>query len=144
MSTATHHVGAENKLNNVDHWTYSAKGCPTCSFSATDNEMLVGVPGVEYPWVWDGEAICSIVGVFYGNGSGGNLPGCLVPATEDTDDQGFNGGIFRELFKMTLSDSAGDSFDGRAIDEYTVTPGTNTCFWTGSGLTQNPGVNRLY
>lgn len=29
MNAARHHVGAENKLNNVDHWTYSASGCPT-------------------------------------------------------------------------------------------------------------------
>jgi hypothetical protein len=79
MSVATHHVGAENKLNNVDHWTYSANGCPSCYFSATDNEQIVGVPGVNYPWDWDGIAICSIVGQFFGNGSGGSFPGCLVP-----------------------------------------------------------------
>jgi hypothetical protein len=41
---------------------------------------------------------------------------------------------------MTVSDSAGDNFDGQATEEYTVTPGTNTCWWSGSGLVQNPGV----
>ncbi len=42
---------------------------------------------------------------------------------------------------MTVSDSAGDNFDGHAIEEYTVTPGTNACWWPNSGLTQNPGVS---
>jgi len=73
MNTATHHVGAENKLNNVDHWSYSANGCPTCYFSVTDNEQIVGVPGVVYPWNWDGTAICSVVGGFYGTGGGGGV-----------------------------------------------------------------------
>ena len=141
MNLATHHVGAENKLNNVDHWTYSANGCPICYFSASDNESLVGVPGVIYPWEWDGQAICSIVGPFYNGGGGGSLPGCLVPSTETTDDQGFDGGIYRELFVMTVSDSAGDNFDGHAVEEYTVTPGTNACWWPNSGLTQNPSVS---
>src|ERR1700688_445425 len=140
MLAATHHVGAENKLNNVDHWTYSPNGCANCSFSATDNEMLLGVSGAEYPWVWDGEAICSIVGVFYGHGSGGNLPGCLVPATEATADKGFSGAISRELFQQTLSASAVDSFDNHLVQEYTVTPGTNSCWWINSGLAENPGV----
>ena len=141
MSSATHHVGAENELNNVWHTTYSANGCPSCYFSATNNAQIVGVPGDNYPWNWDGVAICSIAGTFFGSGSGGSLPGCLVPATETTDDQGFYGSIYRELFVMTLSDSAGDNFNGHAIEEYTVTPGTNTCWWNGSGLAQTPGVS---
>lgn len=140
MSSATHHVGAENKLNNVDHWTYSANGCPTCYFSASNNEQLVGVPGVDYPWTWESEAICSIVGGFFGDGGGGSLPGCLVPSTEETDDIGWNGGIDREQFDMTLSDTAADSFDNHYVQEYTVTPGTNACWWSTSGLVQNPGT----
>jgi hypothetical protein len=141
MNAATHHVGAENKLNNVDHWTYSANGCPTCYFSATNNEQIVGVPGVVYPWVWDGQAICSMVGSFFNGGGSGSITGCLAPSTEATDDQGFNGSIFRELFKMTISDTAADSFDSHYVEEYTVTPGTNTCWWSNSGLPQNPGVS---
>jgi len=74
MSTATHHVGAESKLNGVAHWTYSSNGCPTCYFTATDNDQLVGVPGVVYPFLWDGAAFCSIVGAFSNIGSGGNIP----------------------------------------------------------------------
>lgn len=140
MNSATHHVGAENKLNNVDHWTYSSNGCPTCYFSATDNESLLGSPGGVYPWYWDGQAICSIVGPFYNGGGSGSITGCLVPASEATSDAGFNGSIYRELFQMTLSDSAGDSFDNHFIEEYTVTPGTNTCWWSTSGIAQNPGV----
>src|ERR1700752_4065090 len=53
MSSATHHVGAENELNNVWHVTYSPSGCPTCYFSATDNDQIVGVPGDNYPWNWE-------------------------------------------------------------------------------------------
>ncbi len=74
MNTATHHVGAENKINSVDHWTYSANTYPNCYYSVTDNEQFVGVPGVVYPWTWDGAAICSIVGGFFGSGGGGSIP----------------------------------------------------------------------
>ncbi len=39
MNSATHHVGAENKLNNVDHWTYSAKAVRlVISLSPTTNK----------------------------------------------------------------------------------------------------------
>ena len=147
MNTATHHVGAENKLNNVDHWTYSGSGCPTCYFTATDNESIVGVPGIIYPWNWDGVAICSIVGTFFGSGGGGSIPGCVVPSEETTNDHGFNGGSYEEQFYMDLSDSAGDSFDSTPqvpnIDEQTaVTPaGTNTCWYNGSTVPKTPGVS---
>jgi hypothetical protein len=67
-----------------------------------------------------------------------------VPSTEDTDDQGWNGSIYRELFEMTLSDTHGDSFDSHTIQEYTVQPGTNTCWWSGSGLVQNPGTQNSH
>lgn len=140
MNAARHHVGAENKLNNVDHWTYSASGCPTCYFSATDNEQGSCDPGVTCPWCWDGSAICSIVGDFWGNSDCPGIIGCLVPTTEETTDEGFNGGSFREQFDMTISDTDGDIFDGYYIQEVTTSPGTNTCYWSGSGLAQNPGV----
>jgi hypothetical protein len=140
MTVAVHHVGAENKLNNVDHWSYSATGCPTCYFSTTDNEAIVGVPGVLYPWSWDGTSICSIVGTFYSAIGSGGLPGCLVPSSETTTDKGFNGGSFREQFDMTISDTAQDSFNGYYIQEVTTSPGSNTCWWQGSGFVQNPGV----
>ena len=135
MNTATHHAGSENKLNNVDHWSYSGSGCPTCYFSVTDNEQIVGVPGVSYPWAWEGTAICSIVGTFLGAGLGsGSIPGCLVPSSETTTDKGFNGGSYREQFDMTVSDSAQDNFDGYYVKEVTAVPGTNSCYWSGSGL----------
>jgi murein DD-endopeptidase MepM/ murein hydrolase activator NlpD len=73
MNAATHHVGAENKLNNVDHWSYSASGCPTCYFTVRDDEQIVGVPGVVYPWSWDGVAICSLAGTFFSSGGGGGV-----------------------------------------------------------------------
>jgi hypothetical protein len=144
MSAATHHVGAENKLNNVDHWTYSANGCPTCYFSATNTESIVGVPGVVYSWISDGQAICSIVGSFWNSSGGGGIPGCLVPSTETTADEGFSGAISRELFQQTLSDTAVDSFDNHLVQEYTVTPGTNGCWWSTSGLVQNPGTQNSH
>ena len=74
------------------------------------------------------------------NGSGGNLPGCLVPAAEATADKGFSGAIFRELFQQTLGDSAVNGFDNHLVQENTVTPGTNSCRWINSGLAENPGV----
>jgi hypothetical protein len=140
MSTATHHVGAENKLNNIDHWTYSANGCPTCYFSATNNEQIIGVPGIVYPWNWDGIAICSIVGTFSGIGGGGSLPGCKAPAKETTVDVGFYPASFRERFEMTLSDTNKDTFDGATVKEVTASPGSNTCWWSTLGLAQHPGV----
>jgi hypothetical protein len=148
MSTATHHVGAENKVNNVDHWSYSGNGCPTCYYSVTDNEQFVGVPGVSYPWTWDGVAICSIVGGFFGSGGGGSIVGCVSPSTETTTDKGFNGFSFREQFDMTLSDSFGDNFNSSPqvpnIHEATAAPGTNGCYWSTSGLSPNPGVQGSY
>jgi hypothetical protein len=131
MKSATHHVGAENKLNNVDHWTYSANGCPTCYFSATDNEQLIGVPGDDYPWDWEGVSICSIVGTFFGSGSGGSLPGCLVPSTETT---AVNGTVdsTETKFTVTVSDSAGDSFSGQYVQEANASTGQDSCWFQGS------------
>ncbi|PYU48649.1 MAG: hypothetical protein DMG48_19565 [Acidobacteria bacterium] len=140
MNTATHHVGAENDLDNVDHWSYSANGCPTCYFSVTDNEQMSGDPGVTYPWCWDGDAICSVVGTFWGNSGCPGILGCLSPSTEATTDQGFNGGSYREQFDMTISDTAGDSFDGYYNQEVNAAPGANACWWPGSRLAQHPGV----
>src|SRR2546423_4518748 len=62
MNAATHHVGAENKLNNVDHCSYSANGCPTCYFSITANEETGGDPGTAVPFSDDREASSSLVG----------------------------------------------------------------------------------
>ena len=147
MTTATHHVGAENKLNGVDHWSYSPNGCPTCYMAISNYEAIVGVPGVLYPFSFDGTSICSIIGQIYNSGGGGSLPGCVTPSTETTRDGGYNGSISREQFTMTLNDSAGDSFDSSAqvpnIQEATaVTPqGTNSCYFSTGPLVQHPGVS---
>lgn len=149
MKTATHKAAAENKLNNVDHWSYSASGCPTCYFSVTDYEQIVGVPGVLYPFTWEGQAICSFVGGFW-SGLGGpiSIEGCMVPSTEATADAGFNLASLREQFEMTLGDSSGDSFDSSPqvpnIHEVTAATGTNGCYWSNSGLSQYPGVQGSY
>ncbi|MGB2591877.1 MAG: hypothetical protein WA853_15240 [Candidatus Acidiferrum sp.] len=143
MSSATHHVGAENKLNNVDHWTYSANGCPTCYFSASNNEQLVGVPGVDYPWTWESEAICSIVGGFFGDGGGGSFPGCLAPSSETTTVQGTEGTTYSDFIQV-IYDSAGDNFSGLTVTEGNAAPGQDTCWGTWSigprytGIPTNP------
>jgi hypothetical protein len=142
MSVATHHVGAENKLNNVDHWTYSANGCPTCYFSATDTESIVGVPGVVYPWVTDGQAICSIVGSFWGGSGGGGLPGCLVPSTETTAVAGVvEGNITVTAFDQTISDTATDNFNGYMIVESDAASPADSCYGTWSLWPKNTGVS---
>jgi hypothetical protein len=143
MNTATHHVGAENRLNNVDHWTYSANGCPTCYFSATDGEQIVGVPGVVYPFVWDGVAICSLAGSFFGGGGSGSLPGCVVPSHETTAVEST---VFVTLtdFNQTISDTAKDLFNGATVTEGNAAPGQDTCWGTWSigprftGIKTNP------
>ncbi|MGC1418484.1 MAG: hypothetical protein WA817_24585 [Candidatus Acidiferrum sp.] len=140
MASATHKVAAQNVISGTGGWTYSGSSCPSCYFGVTGYDTFVGVPGVLYLWDWDGEAICSIVGPFFSNGNNGSIPGCLVPSTEETDDIGWNGGIDREQFDMTLSDTAADGFDNHYVQEYTVTPGTNACWWSTSGLVQNPGT----
>ena len=139
MNTATHHVGAENKLNNVDHWSYSANACPTCYFSVTDNEQIVGVPGVVYPWTWDGEAICSIVGIFFGSGSSGSIPGCIVPSTETTAVSGTTLTSITQ-FTQSISDSAADSFGGSSVIESNAAPGQDTCWFQESRVPQATGV----
>jgi hypothetical protein len=44
---------------------------------------------------------------------------------------------------MTISDTAQDNFDGYYVKEVTAAPGTNSCWWSGSGVPQNPGVQGL-
>jgi hypothetical protein len=144
MNSATHHVGAENKLNGVDHWTYSGNGCPSCYFSATDNEQIIGgVPGTPYPWNWDGISICSIVGTFFGTGGAGSLPGCLTPSSETTAVAGsVVGNVTVTAFDQTISDSAGDSFNGLVITEDNAanTTPVDTCWGSWSNKPKNTGV----
>lgn len=140
MNTATHKAGAYNVLSTTGGWNYSASGCPSCYFSVTNNEQIVGVPGVLYLYNWEGASICSIVGTFWDRNGGSSLPGCLVPSTETTEDAGFNGASFREQFDMTIGDTAQDNFDGYYVQEVTTAPGTNSCYWSGSNLPQFPGV----
>lgn len=144
MNTATHHVGAENKLNNVDHWSYSGSGCPTCYFSVTDYEQIVGVPGVLYPWNWDGAAICSIVGTFFSTIGGGSIPGCVVPSSETTAVEG-TAYTTQTAFNQSIGDSANDNFDGSTVTEGNAAPGQDTCWGTWSigprytGIPNPPG-----
>jgi len=137
MSVATHHVGAENVLNGAAHWSYSTNGCPSCYFSVTNNEQIVGTPGVNYPFTADGVAICSIVGQFFGSSvNGGSLPGGVAPATEstvatkiDSDEPSVTD------FTQSFGDTAGDSFDGSNVTESSATGGgvpKDTCYYSGS------------
>jgi hypothetical protein len=50
MNTATHNVGAQNVLGSTGGWNYSASGCSTCYFSLVNSQVIVGVPGVIYPF----------------------------------------------------------------------------------------------
>ncbi len=138
MNLATHHVGAENKLNNVDHWTYSANGCPTCYFSVTDSEGIVGVPGVVYPYLWDGQAICSMVGPFWNGGGSGGIVGCLVPSSETTAVEAT---VFttETAFNQQIGDTAGDSFNRTSLHRSNRRK-LDRCRRTGSGPTQSLGV----
>jgi len=73
MTSATHKAGAQNVSGNTGGWNYSGSSCPTCYYSITNNDQIVGVPGVVYPWSWDGEAICSFAGTFWSNGGSGGV-----------------------------------------------------------------------
>jgi hypothetical protein len=104
MNAATHKVGAYNLISGTGGWNYSASGCPNCYFSVTNTQGINGIPDTTYPFDWEGEAICSMVGVFFGNqGSGGVVdcgPGtsiplykvtCPVSGTTDTIQCAFGG-----------------------------------------------------
>src|SRR6267142_1516154 len=97
MGSATHRAGARNVISSTGGWNYSGSSCPTCYFSQTNNQQIVGVPGVVYTFTSSGSTICSIVGTFWSGGGGSSsIPGCLSPSSETTTDGGFNGGSFRE------------------------------------------------
>jgi hypothetical protein len=137
MSTATHHVGAENVLNGTAHWSYSPNGCPSCSFSVTNNEQIVGTPGVNYPFTYEGDAICSMVGQFFtSSGNGGQLPGCVVPSGETTVYTGpaATTGDYSTIgwFSQNIHDSAGDNFAARDVEEGVASAGVDTCHFSGS------------
>jgi hypothetical protein len=42
---------------------------------------------------------------------------------------------------MTISDVHGDSFDGREVEEQKPASGSNQCYWTGSGIVQDPEIS---
>lgn len=48
---------------------------------------------------------------------------------------------YKSRFSELLSDVAHDDFAGRPIFELDAAPGTNSCYWTGSGLPQFPIVS---
>jgi hypothetical protein len=146
MSTATHHVGAVNILNGVTHTTYSATGCPSCSFSATNNEQIVGNPGTNYPFSFIGEAICSMVGQFYTiQPPGGQLPGCVVPSAETTVYVGPSTNTDPKystigLFSQNIHDSAGDNFAATDVQEGNAGAAVDACHFTGSQYPAWSGV----
>jgi hypothetical protein len=140
MSTSVHHVGAENVLNGVAHWTYSATGCPSCYFTATNNEQMVGNPGTNYPFAFEGDSICSQVGQFFTTQPPAvTLPGCVAPATETTAVEAT---IFvtSTAFNQSIADSAGDTFNGQTVTEGNAAPGQDTCWGTWSSGPRYTGV----
>jgi hypothetical protein len=65
---------------------------------------------------------------------------CLVPSTESTSVAGQEL-VTETQFNQMLSDNAGDSFDALTVEEGSNGAGTNSCWWSGSGLEQNPTVS---
>lgn len=150
MSAAVHHVGAENVLNGVAHWTYSATRCPSCYFTATNNEQIVGNPGTNYPFSFVGDAICSMVGQFFtSQPPGGQLPGCIAPSYQSESTVVAQADATENTvtdFTQSISDTANDSFDGRLVTEYNATGGGTSydnCWWSGNsaGLVDGNIVN---
>lgn len=142
----THTPSAYNVVNGVGGWQQGTSECVTCYLSVQTIEDSGSVT-LELPTTFSsgGEVDCSVGGpIFAPPITSQPFPGCLVPSTEETDDIGWNGGIDREQFDMTLSDAAADNFDNHYVQEYTVMPGTNTCWWSTSGLIQNPGTQNSY
>lgn len=139
MNSATHRAAAENKLNNVDHWTYSGSSCPTCYYSVTDYEQIVGVPGIQYSFAWGGQAICSIVGGFWGGGGSSSLPGCVVPSRETTSATGTSNSTITN-FIQSISDTAGDVFDGSTVTEGNAATAQDTRWFATSAVAKTTGV----
>jgi hypothetical protein len=144
MSSATHRVGAQNVISNTGGWTYSGSSCPSCYFSITGYDTFVGEPGTNYPWTWDGSAICSIAGTFFHQSGGGGLPGCLAPSTENTAVEA-TAFTTQTTFNQRIGDTAGDSFNGSTVMEGNAAPGQDTCWGTWSvgprftGIPDPPG-----
>jgi hypothetical protein len=146
MSAATLHVGAENVLSGVAHWSYSANSCPSCYFSVTNNEQIVGNPGTNYTFNFERVSICSMVGQFFtSSGSGGQLPRCVVPSNESTVATKIDAEEATVTdFTQSFGDSANDSFDGSHVTEHNATGGGiayDNCWSAGSGLVDRNVVN---
>jgi hypothetical protein len=131
MNSATHKAEAYNTIGGTGGPNYSGSSCPSCYYSVTNNQQIVGTPGVNYNFVWDGQAICSIAGTFFGNGGNGNVAGCVAPSTETTAVEAT---VFTTEtdFNQTISDSAGDTFNGSTVTEGNAAPGQDTCWGTWS------------
>lgn len=71
---------------------------------------------------------------------------CAIPSSESTQVAGTaasKGYPAITEFNQTISDTRGDSFDNKTVEELSGGPGTNTCFWAGNpiGLLQYPVVS---
>lgn len=68
---------------------------------------------------------------------------CIVPTSETTYILGtgtyYGGSSVMTSFDQIVSNGS-YSFDGRTMEEQSGGPGDNTCYWTGSGMLQNPTV----
>ena len=85
-------------------------------------------------------SLCAVVCGFLAPQSISPQSCCVLPTTEDSLDSGTNWATLEEQFNQTLSDTAGDVFDAHTVQELTTQPGQDTCYWSGSGLPQYPGV----
>jgi hypothetical protein len=68
-----------------------------------------------------------------------NVTPCAAPDAESTQiGPTYNTTISR--FNQTISDSAGDSFDGQTVTEGNAAPGQDTCWFSGSLVPRATGV----
>jgi hypothetical protein len=68
---ARHTAKAYNLLGSTGGWVNSNPGYMTGYLSAQNDEQIVGSPGVEYVFNWDGEVICTVFGTLFSGGSDG-------------------------------------------------------------------------
>lgn len=67
-SGVTHTPRAYNKINTTGGYVNGPSGPYNSYISATNNQQIVGVPGVIYPFTYEGDIICSAVGTFFTQG----------------------------------------------------------------------------
>lgn len=70
---ARHTASSYNLLGSTGGWVNGNPGYMTSYLSTENDQQIIGVPGVEYTWDWDGEVICTVFGTLYGSGFSGTI-----------------------------------------------------------------------